>query len=66
MRERSHHQIQNCFLLSVDNRICLWYKHIRLTEKLFLRRKAMLRVSFKSMMCCDARCEMRVRFIMPD
>ena len=33
---------------------------------MFLRRKAMVLVSFKSMMCCGMRCEMRVRFIMPE
>ena len=31
-----------------------------------MRRKFMLRVNFKSMMCCDMRCEMRVRFIVPE
>ena len=33
---------------------------------MFLWRKAMVFVSFKSMMCCDMRCEMRVHFVMPE
>ena len=31
-----------------------------------MRRNAMLRVNSKSTMCCDMRCELRMRFIMPE
>ena len=47
----------------IDKRILVCYKHIILIG--FASEAIMGKASFNCMMCCDMRCEMRVRFALP-
>ena len=47
----------------IDKGILVCYKHIILIG--FYLEAIMRKGSFRHMMCCDMRCEMRVRFALP-